>query len=139
LKAAFDHVLILTFEDFIQNTEVKIKEVYQFLGVDDTFLPENISTQFNPGGIYRRNPITNFIFQQSKLKSAVKQIIPLTPGMKKAKLKVIKRYKEATPPMDEKAEQYLIEIFSPDVQRLTQLGVNTSLWHPELLKKSSVN
>lgn len=129
LKAAFEDVYVLTFEDFIENSSDRIKDIYRFLGVNEEFIPLNLQFQFNPGGVYKQNPITKFIFRQSKLKTAVKRLIPLTPAMKKTKLRIIKRYKDETPSIDERCSTYLIERFKEDVNRLSQMGVKTAYWN----------
>lgn len=129
LKAEFKDVMVITFEDFISNTADGIKEVYSFLGVNPDFVPTNIDTHFNPGGAYRKNIVTKFIFRQSKLKTLIKKIVPLTPGLKQAKLKTIQRYKEETPRMDVKAENYLVDLLKDDVAKLKSFGVKTELWN----------
>lgn len=129
LKAAFDEVLVITFEEFIQNPKTGIKGAYEFLGVCPEFEPDSLATHFNEGGVYRQNPVTKFIFRPSRMKSIVKQLVPITPKMKQAKLKVIKKYKEPTPSIDEKAEAYLIDMFKDDVRRLKNLGVKTEYWN----------
>lgn len=129
LKSAFKDVMVITFEDFVQNQAEIIKEVYHFIEVDNTFLPESLQVQFNAGGVYRQNPITRFIFRQSKLKTVVKQLVPITPTMKKTKLRIIKRFKEDTPSIDERAEAYLIEQFKEDVKKLSEFGVKTCYWN----------
>ena len=42
MKQHFPHVLVVTFEAFIQDSEKGIKEIYEFLGVDPEFVPVNI-------------------------------------------------------------------------------------------------
>ena len=74
--------------------------------------PSISNTQFNEGGLYRENPITKFIFRQSKLKTLIKKLIPISPGLKKAKIEGDKKFKEDTPEISEAAEDYLINCFS---------------------------
>lgn len=132
LKNHFTDVLVVTFEDFVSNKEERIKEIYGFLEVRSDFLPNNLDTQYNPGGVYKQNAITKFIFRQSKLKSFVKRVIPLTPSLKKVKLKTIQRYKEPTPQIDPKAEAFLVDIFREDVSKLRIYGVKTEYWNDKL-------
>lgn len=129
LKKEFKEVLIITFEEFIANAAEGIKPVYEFLNVNSDFVPASIDTHFNPGGAYKKNVLTKFIFKQSKFKSVIKKLIPLTPNLKKAKLKTIQRYKEATPEIDPKAEEYLVQLLKNDVAKLKTLGVKTELWN----------
>ena len=133
LKEHFENVYVITFEEFLQNPELGMRELFQFLEVDPDFVPENLHTKFNPGGVYRKNPVTRFIFSQNKLKTLVKKTVPITPGMKQLKLKTINKYKESTPPMDEKAEAFLVDKFKDEAVKLNRdFGVKTELWNSAL-------
>ncbi|MFT4643982.1 MAG: hypothetical protein ACI8RP_001011 [Urechidicola sp.] len=132
IKETFNKVLIITFEEFIQDTEKGIVDVYSFLGVRKDFIPKNLNTQFNPGGVYKKNAITNFIFKQSKLKSIIKKTIPISTPIKKLKIKLIKNYKEPTPKIDELSEKYLLNKFHEDVNKLKEeFGVKTAYWNKD--------
>jgi len=129
IQDEFKDVLVITFEEFIADAADGIKSVYKFLDVDPGFVPSSIDTHFNPGGAYKKNFVTKFIFKQSKFKTIIKKIIPLTPSLKKAKLKTIQRYKEATPEIDPRAENYLVQLLKNDVAKLNSFGVKTELWN----------
>ncbi len=134
LKESFDEVLIITFEEFIKNPNKGIDDLYSFLSVSRDFRPESLNTQFNPGGVYKKNIVTNFIFRQSKLKSNIKKWIPIGTPIKKAKIKLIKKYKEPTPPIDPKAEEYLINVLKNDVEKLSRdFGVDISYWNDKFI------
>lgn len=137
MKENFREVLVVTFEAFIDDPEKGIREIYEFLEVDPEFVPLNLHTQFNEGGVYRENPITKFIFRQSKLKTFIKKLIPISPRLKKAKLKVTKKFKEETPEIPARAEDYLIKLFQDDVLKLKEeYGVRTEFWNPKFQLKS---
>lgn len=129
LKNVFDSVMVINFEAFIKDVSGQMTTIYNFLGVDPSFVAENVDTQFNPGGVYKQNPITRFIFGQSGLKSAIKSHMHIPESFKKLKLKLINQYKEETPPIDSKAQEYLESLFEEEIEKLrTEHGVNTSLW-----------
>ena len=129
LKDQFDNVLIVTFEEFMQHPEQGIKEIYQFLEIDDSFVPENIGTRFNPGGLYKKNILTSFIFERSKLNSFVKSVIPLNSRVKKIVHSITNKFKKETPPIDQKSEEFLIDYFKEDVFKLkNEFGVKTEHW-----------
>ena len=128
MKEYFDDILIITFEEFIKNPQKGIKEIYSFLGVNDTFKPGNLDTKFNAGGVYDDNAITRFIFSQHKLKNIIKKTVPITVQMKKAKLWLIEKYKTETPPMQKEVQLLLAERFRNDLVELKALGVKTELW-----------
>ncbi len=133
MKKHLKNILVVTFEEFVQNPEKGIKEIYGFLGVDEDFVPTNLETTFNPGGAYKKNFITRFIFSQHKFKSALKKTFPMTMEMKKAKIWLIEKYRKNTPPMPQDAEDFLAEMFKEDVRILKEeFGVKTELWNEKL-------
>lgn len=130
LEENFNQILIITFEDFVNNPKEGIKEIYEFLEVDSNFVPARLDTQYNQGGVYEKNVITKFIFRQSLLKNFLKKLIPITPRMKHVKIKIIDKYRRNTPQIDEDAENYLIEKFNPDVKKLEEhFNVKTHYWN----------
>jgi hypothetical protein len=135
LKSNFDNVLVITFEEFIKNREAGIQEIYRFLGVSTDFIPDNLDTQFNPGGVYEENTITKFIFGQNPLKTFIKNTIPLTSTLKQIKIKTINKYKKPTPGIDPRSEVYLIDAFKEDVKKLKPLGVKTEYWNEKLTEE----
>ena len=74
---AFKEVKVVTFERFVKDPATGMKEIYQFLGVDPDFEVPNLDTTYNPGGSYKKNLLTNFIFGQSKLKTFLRRILPM--------------------------------------------------------------
>ena len=130
MKAHFSNVQIITFEEFIKNPQHGMQAVYSFLGADPSFKTDTVDTQFNPGGTYKKNTLTNFIFKQSKAKNILKKTLPITTSLKKLKIKLINKYKEQTPPIDPKAEAYLIALFKDDVAKLKRdFNVKTEYWN----------
>lgn len=129
-KAEFKNVLIITTEEMNKETSKVIKGTYEFLGVDESFMPENLDRRYNPGGVFKENVITKFFFKQSKLRTIIKSLIPITPWMKHLKHKMINKYQEPAPTIDEKAEDYLIDLFKEDVIKLKeQYGIKTEFWN----------
>lgn len=129
MKTSFKSVMVINFEEFIRDIPGHMSKVYSFLGVDPSFVADNVGVQFNEGGLYKKNPLTDFVFGQSKLKSAIKSKMAIPESLKKLKLKVISKYKEETPPIQPEAEQYLQELFQQDIEALkNQHGINTAIW-----------
>ena len=127
---AFNEVMIVTTEEMSSNTQQIIQSVYNFGGVDSNVMPENVNRRYNEGGVFKKNIITKFFFQQSKLRTTIKKCIPITPGMKHIKHKMISKYQQDTPLIDPKAEDFLINLFKEDVQKLKkELQVDISNWN----------
>lgn len=132
-KKEFDEVYLITSEELKENTQQVLQKIYRFLEVDESFIPKNINTTYNEGGIYKKNIWTRFIFEQSKGRSFIKKVLPMTSGMKRLKLKIIENYKKSSPSIDEKSEKYLANLFREDVMKLKKdFGVNTELWNEKL-------
>ncbi|WP_179333997.1 sulfotransferase family protein [Winogradskyella costae] len=128
-QAVFDDVLIITQEELSSNTESTISNIFQFLGVDSTFEPSNLDKRYNPGGSYESNFITKMIFKENKLKTAIKKNTPVPKWAKHLKQNIIKKFKVDTPEIDNKTEDYLIEVFKADVNNLKTLNVDVSKWN----------
>ena len=129
-KEAFNDVMVLTTEEMKSNTREIIQSVYSFIGVNSNFMPENLNRRYNEGGVFKRNIITKFFFQQSKLRTIIKKSIPITPSMKHIKHKILSMYKQETPEIDPQAEDFLINLFKEDVHKLEKnFKVNTSNWN----------
>lgn len=128
-QKAFNDVLIITQEELNRNTESTIKKVFKFLEVDDNFKPLNLSKRYNPGGIYKNNMVTKIIFKQTKFKSFLRKIGPIPLWVKHLKQRVLKKYKVASPKIDNKSENYLIKVFKEDVKNIQKLGIDLSGWN----------
>lgn len=136
-EKAFEQLLIITTEELKEDTIATMQKVYDFIGVASDHIPSNIDVQYNSGGVYESNPITKFFFRQSKLRSFIKRLIPITDGLKKTKQKIIKKYKRETPPIDPRAEEFLINYLKNDVQQLNNdFNINIKNWNDRLIQKN---
>ncbi|MDA9356896.1 sulfotransferase [Flavobacteriaceae bacterium] len=133
--ANFNSVLILTQEELNKDTQKAISKTYRFLDVNAAFVPRNINNKYNKGGLYKKNIITNFVFGQGKTKSVLKKLVTLAPWMKTFKNKIISNYHYKPIPIDEELESTLIQTFKNDVIKITEMGVDTSLWNSKFFEK----
>ena len=133
-KASFTDVLILTQEELNKNTIKTIARVYKFLEVNGDFVPANFNDKYNKGGLYIKNTITNFVFRQGKIKSLIKKAVKVTPWMKSIKNKIISKYQYNPDPIELDLQKKLIKLFKKDVLKITEMGVDTSLWNDNFFK-----
>ena len=131
VKNVFSDVLVITQEELSADTSATIKNIFRFLEVDDEFTPSNLDKRYNPGGTYKSNTVTKLIFKENSVKTAIKKVIPVPVWMKHIKQNVIEKYKTATPEIDEKTENHLLEVFKDDVQNLKKQGIDVSRWNPK--------
>ena len=128
LKNMFDNVLVLTQEELMSNPALIMKKTYSFLNVDNSFLPTIINKKYNPGGNYKNNLITRAIFQPSKTKNILKNIISIKPWMKDGLNWITKHYKNPTEPIEKETLVELKNYFRKDVELIEGAGVDVSLW-----------
>ena len=128
-KKSFKEVLILTQEELNLDTIKTLKKVYNFLDLNNKFVPKNIHNKYNKGGLYKKNIITKFVFKQSKLKNIFKRCFSITPWMKNIKNIIISRFHYKPEPINAGLQKQLIEVFKKDVINLTKLGICTKNWN----------
>ena len=112
----------------MSNPALIMKKTYSFLNVDNSFLPTIINKKYNPGGNYKNNLITRAIFQPSKTKNILKNIISIKPWMKDGLNWITKHYKNPTEPIEKKTLVELKNYFRKDVELIKGVGVDVSLW-----------
>ena len=133
-KKTFSEVLILTQEELNSDTAKTLTKVYKFLGVNSEFIPSNLDNRYNKGGLYKKNLITNFIFKQGTIKTALKKFIGISPWMKTIKNNIISNYHYQASPIDIDTENKLIKLFKKEVINLTNIGVETSMWNKKFFQ-----
>jgi hypothetical protein len=133
-KESFTDVLILTQEELNKNTKKTIAKTYRFLQVNDDFTPANFNNKYNKGGLYKKNLITSFVFRQGKIKTLIKKAVNVTPWMKSIKNKIISKYQYNPDPIELNLQKKLIKLFKKDVLKITEMGVDTSLWNDNFFK-----
>jgi hypothetical protein len=73
---------VFLYEDFKTDNIKVIKEIFRFLHVDDSFIPD-VSLQYNVGGRVKMRWLHDFVFfQKSLLKDILKPFIPYDLEMK---------------------------------------------------------
>lgn len=130
---AFKDVLIITQEELNSDTARTALKVYEFLGVEK-ITPSNIEQRYNAGGLYKDNLITRIFLKQSKLRSGIKSLLPITPKMKKIKERLMANYQKSAPPISIEAENYLIEKCQEDVRKINdKYKIDSSHWNKKFI------
>lgn len=127
LKRFFDvfarhQIKILLFEDFQQNPLQIMQEIFGFIGVDDSFVP-NLETKFNQGGVPKNKGLYSLIFNSPLTAIAKKSIKPLLPQKMRIKLEsLLKSNLLSKPePMTPEIRQTLQEMYREDILKLEKL------------------
>lgn len=130
----FTDVLIITQEELNNDTKSTLSKVFEFLKIDKTFIPKNLNVRYNTGGVYAKNPITNFFIRGSKLRVNLINKFPIIKKLKPLKDKILDRYQVSPPTLDLKSEEFLISFFKEDVRNLKDFGVDVSQWNNKFLE-----
>lgn len=127
LKRFFDvfdrsQIKIFLFEDFKQNPRQIIQEMFNFIGVDNSFSP-NLETKFNQGGVPKSKGLYSLLFNSPLTAIAKKSLSPLIP--QKIRLKLESNIKEnllsKPQAMTLETRKILQKIYRDDILKLEQL------------------
>ncbi|MBC6477742.1 MAG: sulfotransferase [Hormoscilla sp. GM7CHS1pb] len=96
-----------------------IQDIFSFLEVDKTFVPDT-SIRFNVSGIPKNRMIHNFLGRPNPIKKALK---PLLPKKLRNRLSASIKQRNLTklPPMSPEVRQELIEVYREDILMLQDL------------------
>ena len=127
LKRFFDvfdrsQIKVFLFEDFKQNPHQILKEIFTFIGVDNSFEP-NLETKFNQGGVPKNKGLYHLLFNSPVNAIAKKSLIRLLPKKVRAKLESnIKSNLLSKPkPMNLETRKILQDMYREDILQLEQL------------------
>ncbi|SFI62199.1 sulfotransferase family protein [Olleya namhaensis] len=125
-----DNVKIVLFEDIIKNAESEVKSICNFLNVDANFIPKNLNTVFNKGGVYKENKLTAFLLKPSGLKQMVLKLIgsKLANKYKAYKESVLQKNTEAKPEIEAQTLVDLKAYFKQDIEQIKSLNVDITKW-----------
>ncbi|NES75052.1 MULTISPECIES: sulfotransferase [Okeania] len=121
-----EQLKILFYDDFRQNPLEVIKEVYQYLGVDDSFVP-NIERQKNQGYLPKNKLIHQFLSTSNPLKSFLKKVLPNSVYQKL--IKTLKKWNSgAIPSLPLTLRKSLNEVFREDITELQEIVNRELFW-----------
>ncbi|MAG92427.1 MAG: sulfotransferase [Planctomycetaceae bacterium] len=126
--ARFDpkQIKVYLFEDLRREPEETLKDVYRFVGVDDTFLPD-YSKQHNVSGIPRSRALRSFLDRPNAAKSFLRRCIPGPVRRRTADIVRLRNLRK--PELSKTVRAELVEVFRDDVLQLQELiGRDLSKW-----------
>lgn len=120
-----NQIRIYIFEKFKKDPSKTVIDIFDFLGVDSSFVP-NTSTRYNPGGVPRNRHLNRIFYDPTMIRTA-KSILP------ESALGVVKRIRQRnlkTPPTfpaDLRAD--LLDYYREDIHKLEDLlDQDLSIW-----------
>lgn len=126
-----DQLLVLLHDDLKHDPVAITKAIYRFLGVDESYLPEDLGKRHNPSSVPRSRLLQRFIYHSSR--SKIKELLPATVRkfLNRTKISVrsmnLKPY--TYPPLSPEIRKELIPMFVDDVDFIEQVvGKSLSAW-----------
>jgi hypothetical protein len=120
-----DQIHVFLFDDLKKNTLGTVQQVYKFLGVDPTFVPD-LDTPHNIGGM-PANPRLDRILRSRVIRTAVQPWVPQRAANWIRRLQA--RNMRQAPPLPPELRRRLREHFHTDVRKTAELiGRNLEHW-----------
>jgi hypothetical protein len=95
-----------------------LRDIYRFLGVDDSFEGDT-ATCHNVSGVTRSRFLTQMIRRRSVLKAVYQRVVPL--GTRRKLTARLKEWNVSKVAMPEDARQQLVAAFRDDIVKLEEL------------------
>ena len=121
-------IRIYLFEDLKRDPQALLKDIFQFLGVDDSFVPDT-SVRYNVSGMPRSRTLLRLIMRPNAIKTALKPLLPETLRRR------VKTFVTTSPlslrkvPLPAEARRDLVAGYRDDILKLQALlGRDLSAW-----------
>ena len=113
-----EQIEIYLYEDLITNPVKLTQEIFSFLEIDDTFIPD-ISRKYNPSLLPRNPSWHKFLTKPNAIKSAFKYFLPLEFRQRLRKKATEKNLFK--PNLSPEIRQQLVEAYREDILKLQEL------------------
>lgn len=123
LKRYFDkfdpgQIKVYLYEDLSKNPISVLQDVFCFLGVDETFVPD-ISVRHNISGMPKNKIIHSFLARPNLIKTALRPLLPTS--LRKQLAKDLRDKNFSKPTLSSEMRSQLIDIFREDILQLQDL------------------
>lgn len=115
-----EQILVLFYEDMIREPEGFLREIYQFLGVDASFVPPNLHERINPSRNARAESLALFAYRVAQQLRQL-GLANLVGRIKENKFLNQILYRAPTEGLAEKPSPELVASLRKDYQRLEEL------------------
>lgn len=115
-----EQIKIYLYEDLSSNPMTILQDSFQFLGVDDTFVP-NVSLKHNVSGMPKNKLLNTFLVKRHPIKSILKPFLP--EALRKTLIVGLKnrRSLDKPPLLSIELRRQLIEVYRPDILKLQDI------------------
>ncbi|MHC5035157.1 MAG: sulfotransferase domain-containing protein, partial [Planctomycetota bacterium] len=121
-------IRIYLFDDLKQDPQALIRDIFGFLGVDDTFVPDT-SGKYNATGIPKSRTLFRLIMRPNPIKSAIKPLLPERLRKRVKTFVTANPWSLRRPPLPAEVRRELVQGYRADILRLQNLlGRDLSAW-----------
>jgi len=113
-----ERVRIYLHDDYIADPVGLFQDIFRFLGVDHTFVPD-VSRQRNLSGVPKSRVLDAFLRDPNPIKSALTPLLPA--GLRGRLSKSLKSKNLVKPPFPPEVRKQLIDEYRPDILKLQEL------------------
>jgi Sulfotransferase family len=114
-----EQVRIYLYDDFRANPGGVVADLFRFLGVDDSFVP-NVSIRHNVSGIPHSRTLYNFLHGPHPIKRALKPFF--SPDVRFNMQEYVENFNlHPPPPLDPALRRQLVEVYREDILKLQDL------------------
>ncbi len=122
-----ERIRVYLYEDLRADPSRLVRDVFGFLGVDESFVPD-ISLRHNVSGVPRSRFLMALLKRPNPIKDALKPLLP-EGARKRASASLQNRLVSGAPPLDPAIRRELVELYREDVLALQGLiGRDLSGW-----------
>ena len=120
-------IKVYLYEELKSNPDKVLKDIFDFLEVDVTFIP-NTSVKHNVSGIPQNQLIHSWLYEKNLIKKVIKPFLP-EKLRKEIFIKLKKKQKLHKPELTREIRQQLLPFFQEDILKLQELiGKDLSSW-----------
>ncbi len=126
----FKEVKVYLYEDLRGSSGDLIKDIYQFLEVDTSFVPSDMNVKYNASGIPSNTKLHYFLTRKNLIKTVLSPLKKVLP-MRKLRIAVehVKNRNLTKTSMLKKTREELVEYYTYDIENLQKLiGRDLSHW-----------
>jgi len=121
-----EQIKIYLYEDYVSNPVGLMQDVFRFLNVDDTFIPD-MSVRHNESRVPRNRALQIYLSEQRRSKNIIKRFVP--GKVSRCIGDRLRRLNLTKPPLPNKKRRQLTAVYRDDILRLQEmLGRDLSHW-----------
>lgn len=122
-----EQIKVYLYDDFARNPLGVVQDLFRFLEVDDTFVPD-MSRRYNVSGIPKSRTMYALIEGPDPIKMLLRRVVPGTLRRRTA-AKLQERNLRRPPPLAPSLRQELLDLYRDDILRLeTLIQQDLSIW-----------